>query len=126
MAQQPRMHTRAPRETPSYRRLSLSLLVVLFLRHRPRHRPPPRPKSILETFVTAVPTGISIISVTAGATGAAMPTKRPLGRRTTKELWDILRKAVLDGIFNENNTLVAYCFAPLERPLALRELEMQS
>ncbi len=73
-----------------------------------------------------MPTGISIISVTAGATGAAMPTKRPLGRRTTKELWDILRKAVLDGIFNENNTLVAYCFAPLERPLALRELEMQS
>jgi len=48
---------------------------------------------------------------------AAMPmTKRIQGRRTTKELWDILRKAVLDGTFNENNTLVMYCFDPLKYP----------
>jgi len=25
-------------------------------------------------------------------------------RKTTKELWDTLRAAVLDGTFNENNT----------------------
>jgi hypothetical protein len=49
-----------------------------------------------------------------------MPIKRPLGRKTMKELWDILRKAVIDGKFNENNTLVLHCFAPPERRLTER------